>query len=352
MAAHKFECPHCGQHLEADHDQLAGNIECPTCKGTIDGSAQLQSSRQDEPLSGPGPDVSRTKKCPFCAEEILADAVKCKHCGELLAGGVLRFGADGRMRLGRSQTPALPKVDFRELPPGVRRGVRYRVMMFGHAPVMPQLCAVTGETATMESTIPRFLWGRLAGSPYLFVWQFHRQTISLPFSPKGLAAYQQKRPFFSLVLEGGLLVARYVPLLPLDIMWLVTCFGAVWPLALFDKAGGKRNLCRAHWKKRIVVPEEEFDISVTSRDFVDVFLQLNPAAFEPEKGFVYRLGFCQKCNAELPIRKKRCKHPLHAVLTVLTYYLWAIVWLVLAHSGRWSCTRCKSSRVRRVKPQE
>ncbi|MDP2984428.1 MAG: hypothetical protein Q8O92_14010 [Candidatus Latescibacter sp.] len=25
-----------------------------------------------------------TRKCPFCAEEILSDAVKCKHCGEWL----------------------------------------------------------------------------------------------------------------------------------------------------------------------------------------------------------------------------------------------------------------------------
>lgn len=29
-----------------------------------------------------------TKKCPFCAEEILEEAKKCKHCGEFIDGNV------------------------------------------------------------------------------------------------------------------------------------------------------------------------------------------------------------------------------------------------------------------------
>ena len=28
----------------------------------------------------------QTKKCPFCGEEILAVAIKCKHCGSMLDG--------------------------------------------------------------------------------------------------------------------------------------------------------------------------------------------------------------------------------------------------------------------------
>ncbi|HCI3893701.1 TPA: hypothetical protein NO315_004902, partial [Pseudomonas aeruginosa] len=27
------------------------------------------------------------KKCPFCAEVIKAEAVKCKHCGSMLSAG-------------------------------------------------------------------------------------------------------------------------------------------------------------------------------------------------------------------------------------------------------------------------
>lgn len=55
----------------------------------------------------------QTKKCPYCAELINVDAIKCKHCGEIL---------DNDLRASRQQpgpTIVMPEQKVRKWSPGV-----------------------------------------------------------------------------------------------------------------------------------------------------------------------------------------------------------------------------------------
>lgn len=51
------------------------------------------------------PGEMTVKKCPFCAEEIQDEAIKCKHCGEFLDGS-------GRTRLSEEKGPWYFRTSF------------------------------------------------------------------------------------------------------------------------------------------------------------------------------------------------------------------------------------------------
>ena len=44
--------------------------------------------------------MDSTKKCPFCAEDIDRDAVKCKHCGEYLTDKAKKESKQGQQNMG------------------------------------------------------------------------------------------------------------------------------------------------------------------------------------------------------------------------------------------------------------
>jgi len=85
MTDFKFNCPQCQQPLEAPEIMIGTRINCPSCQTSI----TVPDSRFEisTPISqSSSASQKQTKACPFCSEEILLSAIKCKHCGEFLDG--------------------------------------------------------------------------------------------------------------------------------------------------------------------------------------------------------------------------------------------------------------------------
>jgi predicted RNA-binding Zn-ribbon protein involved in translation (DUF1610 family) len=82
-------CPSCGLKLSLAPEHHGKEVHCPEC-GTLFVSGTNQVIKQGALDAGPAPapvPSSQTKRCPYCAEDILADAKKCKYCSEWLAEG-------------------------------------------------------------------------------------------------------------------------------------------------------------------------------------------------------------------------------------------------------------------------
>ena len=76
-----FSCNKCGQHLAMDESGAGSVVHCPKCAEIL----TVPNIPAHGEASVPSPIIAgQTKKCPFCSEQILSDARKCKHCGEFL----------------------------------------------------------------------------------------------------------------------------------------------------------------------------------------------------------------------------------------------------------------------------
>ena len=79
-------CPGCGWSAEVPEEKIPdGGVTatCRKCQAKFEVKKELKPVAQ-QPVASSPPAAIETKPCPLCGEEILAVAVKCKHCGSML----------------------------------------------------------------------------------------------------------------------------------------------------------------------------------------------------------------------------------------------------------------------------
>jgi DNA-directed RNA polymerase subunit RPC12/RpoP len=94
----QFECSACGKKIKAPDENVGKKARCPYCKSVIvvpegvydaeevaaPGTAEPESyGLKETPGPAPSPVREDRQPCPMCGEMILADAVKCRYCGEI-----------------------------------------------------------------------------------------------------------------------------------------------------------------------------------------------------------------------------------------------------------------------------
>ena len=86
-----FECPKCGQSIDAPEELAAQLVDCPACKETIE--VPVRNRRVMPPGFSPptpAPVSASLTKCPSCRADVSAEAAACPKCGHQFkyAGGI------------------------------------------------------------------------------------------------------------------------------------------------------------------------------------------------------------------------------------------------------------------------
>lgn len=63
----------------------------------------------------------------------------------------------------------------------------------------------------------------------------------------------------------------------------------------------------------------------------------------------YKSGFCKTCNEPRKVSRPKINHVLHLLLSLVTFGLWAIIWIGISiRVGGWRCDTCGSTKVKSV----
>ena len=172
-----------------------------------------------------------------------------------------------------------------------RKHKSYLIKVRDHDPVMPEVCCVTGRRSEFKVPFDKFGWrpktGAVFPGGFVFVYTKLRTYVWMPFSLAGYAAYQQHRSVFWRVFLGGMKICQSIPILPIELLWIIyfpLLFG--W-LLLLDAIRGRRELCFIRWTGM-------WNVKVESRAFAEEFLRLNPSAHVPALG-------TSECEYERPL---------------------------------------------------